>query len=488
MVVYRNFVNGEWVESVSTERQRVVNPADRNELLGEVPFSTPQEVRQAVEAAARAYPAWRKRPAGQRAELLRNFARTMAARAEELARTLTREEGKVLGESLAEVRRAVAVAEYMAGEAVRVAGETVPSTDLPDNFSYSLRQPLGVVALITPWNFPVAIPVWKLAPAIAVGNTVVIKPAPETPASTELVVRYLVESGLPPGVVNLVHGDAAAGEALIDHPAVAAVSFTGSAAVGSRVYARAAARGARVQCEMGGKNPMVVLADADLDHAVAEAVFAGYGSTGQRCSATGRILVDEAVADEFVARLAAAAGRLIVGNGLAPKVQMGPSGNPAQFEKVLGYIEKGKAEGARLVCGGARLAGGDLDRGLFIAPTVFDEVRPSSPLAREEIFGPVVPVLRVKDLDEAIAIANDVPYGLSSAIFTNDLRSAMRFVEEVETGLCRVNTSTAAGEYNLPFGGMKGSAAGGFKEQGRVAVDFFTESKTVGVYYGRPRR
>jgi alpha-ketoglutaric semialdehyde dehydrogenase len=487
MATYRNFVNGEWVESRSGERQPVVNPANRDEVLGEVPFSTPEEVRDAVEAASRAYPAWRFRPAAQRAELLRRFARTLADRADEVARALTREEGKVIGESLAEVRRAIAVVDYMAGEAIRVAGETVPSTDLPDNFSYSLRQPLGVCALITPWNFPVAIPVWKLAPAIAVGNTVVIKPAPETPHSTELTVRALADSGLPPGVLNLVHGDAAAGQALIDHPAVQALSFTGSAAVGLVVYQRAARRGIRVQCELGGKNPMVVLADADLDHAVGELVFAGYGSTGQRCSATGRVLVDERVADDFVGRLAKRAGALALGSGLEAKTQMGPSGNPTQYEKVLGYIQRGRSEGAALVCGGARAGDGALAGGLFIQPTIFDHVKPAATIAREEIFGPVLPIIRVRDLDEAIEVANSVSYGLSSAIFTNDLRAAMRFVERVETGLCRVNTSTAAGEYNLPFGGMKGSAIGAVKEQGREAVLFFTESKTVGVYYGAPR-
>lgn len=488
MAVYRNFVNGEWVESRSAERHLVVNPANRDEVLGEVPYSTPEEVRAACEAAARAYPAWRHRPAAQRAEVLRTFARTMAARAEEIARALTREEGKVLGESLGEVRRAVAVTEYMAGEAIRVAGETVPSTDLPDNFSYSIRQPLGVCALVTPWNFPVAIPVWKLGPAIAAGNSAVIKPAPETPHSTELVIRALADSGLPAGVVNLVHGDAVAGEALIDHPAVQALSFTGSAAVGLVVYQRAARRGIRVQCELGGKNPMVVLADADLDHAVTELLFAGYGSTGQRCSATGRVLVQEKVADDFVARLSRKAGALVVGPGLEPRTQMGPSGNPAQYEKVLGYIQKGKAEGASLVCGGTRAEAAGLGGGLFIAPTVFDHVKPDTAIAREEIFGPVLPVIRVKDLDEAIEVANGVSYGLSSAIFTSDLRAAMRFVERVETGLCRVNTSTAASEYNLPFGGMKASAIGAVKEQGREAVLFFTESKTVGVYYGPGRR
>jgi aldehyde dehydrogenase (NAD+) len=315
-----------------------------------------------------------------------------------------------------------------------------------------------------------------------------MKPAPETPHSTELVVRALADSGLPRGVVNLVHGDAVAGEALLDHPSVHAVSFTGSTHVGNLVNQRAARRGIRVQCELGGKNPMIVLADADLDHAVGELMFAGYGSTGQRCSATGRVLVHERVADEFLERLVRAAKGLTLGSGLEPATRMGPSGNPAQFEKVLGYIEKGKAEGAQLVCGGARAGDPALAGGLFVAPTVFDRVAPAATIAREEIFGPVLPVIRIRDLDEAIDTANSAAYGLSAAIFTNDLRAAMRFVERIEAGLVRVNSSTAAGEYNLPFGGIKASAIGAVKEQGRDAVLFFTESKTVGVFYGSPRR
>jgi alpha-ketoglutaric semialdehyde dehydrogenase len=479
---YRNFIGGEWVESKGPKAVMNTNPADMRDMLGIAPLSTADEARAAVDAAQAAFPAWRNTPAPVRGRILFRAWQIMDQEKEQLARLLTREEGKTVKESMGEILRTINVLEYAAAEGRRLAGETLPS-ELPRNFAYTLRQPLGVVACITPWNFPVAIPCWKIAPALVTGNTVVFKPATLTPETAAAVVSIFERAGLPRGVLNLVLGSGGAvGNAIIDHPAVRAVSFTGSNEVGAQIYARGAGRMIRVQCEMGGKNPVVVMADADLDVAVEATAQGAFGSTGQRCTATSRVIVEEAVADTFVERLAARTAKVRVGNGAVDGVDMGPAVDDAQLDTDLRYLEIGRAEGARLVCGGERLQGGDYDQGFYVAPTVFDHVTTAMRLAQEEIFGPVVSVVRVRDFDEAVAAANAVRYGLSSAIFTRDTTNAFRFVDEIEAGIVHINSGTPGGEAQLPFGGTKDTGVGP-REQGSSAVEFFTEVKTVYVDY-----
>ncbi|MDQ3804015.1 MAG: aldehyde dehydrogenase family protein, partial [Acidobacteriota bacterium] len=408
-------------------------------------------------------------------------------RKEELAALLTREEGKTLAEARGELQRAINVAEFCAGESRRMNGETIPS-ELPANFAYTVRQPHGVVAVITPWNFPVAIPTWKLAPALVAGNTVVFKPATLTPATAVRLVEIFQEAGLPPGVLNLVLGSgSAAGDEIVSHGAVRAISFTGSNEVGVRLYEQAARRGVRVQCEMGGKNPVVVLEDADMNLAVESTVQGAFGSTGQRCTATSRAIVVDRVADNFIERVIARAEALRLGDGADPETEVGPIVDAAQFKSVLRYIDIGREDGASLVCGGAPADGPGLRKGYFIKPTVFVGVTPDMRIAREEIFGPVLSVMRVRDFEEALQWANDSEYGLSSSIFTSDATRVFRFVDEIETGMTHINSPTTGGEAHVPFGGIKSTGVGAF-EQGSAALDFYTELKVVYVdYTGRKR-
>jgi aldehyde dehydrogenase (NAD+) len=484
---YRNYVGGEWTESASGKTVANVNPADTQDALGQVPLSTAEEATRAVDAAAAAFPKWRDTPAPQRGAVLFRAMAILDKEKEDVARLLTREEGKTFKESLGEVQRSVNILEYIAGEGRRMGGRTIPS-ELLSNFCYTVRQPLGVVACITPWNFPVAIPVWKLAPALVSGNTVVFKPATLTPETAAAVVSVFERAGLPRGVLNLVLGSGGAvGNAIIDHPAVHAVSFTGSNDVGTGIYARGAARMIRVQAEMGGKNPVVVLADADLDVAVEATATGAFGSTGQRCTATSRVIVEEKIADRFVERLAERARKVRVGNGLEG-AEMGPAVDRSQLETDLRYIDVGKGEGARLVTGGARAAATGLERGFFVEPTVFDGVRPDMRIAQEEIFGPVVGVIRVKDFDEAMHVANGVRFGLSASIFTTDNGNVFRFVDRIEAGIVHINSGTPGGEAQLPFGGSKATGVGP-REQGPDALEFFTEVKTVYVdYTGQSRK
>jgi aldehyde dehydrogenase (NAD+) len=485
--VYRNCIGGQWVASAASRTVPNVNPADTTDVLGQVPLSTAEESVQAAAAARKAFPAWRDTPAPARGSILYRAMAILDQEKEDLARLLTREEGKTLKESIGEVQRAVNILEFIAAEGRRMGGQTVAS-ELPRNFCYTVRQPLGVVACITPWNFPVAIPVWKIAPALVSGNTVVFKPATLTPGCATAVVSVFERAGLPPGVLNMVLGaGATVGHALLDHEDVRAVSFTGSNEVGGEIYARGARRMIRVQCEMGGKNPVVVMADADLDLAVESTAQGAFGSTGQRCTATSRVIVENRIADAFVERLAARAAKVRVGNGLEG-AEMGPAVDATQLDTDLRYVEIGRGEGARLVHGGRRLTSGSLERGHYVEPTVFDHVTTSMRIAQEEIFGPVVSVIRVKGFDEALEAANSVRYGLSSSIFTTDATTAFRFVDGVETGIVHVNSGTAGGEAQLPFGGMKATGVGP-REQGPTAIEFFTELKTVYVdYTGRSRQ
>ena len=487
MVTYRNFIGGKWLESTSERTVSNVNPANIDDIMGTVRQATRAEAKQAVEAAAEAFPAWRATPSPVRGRIVAKAARIMEEHKEELTQILTREEGKILAESRGELQRSINVADFCAGEARRMTGETIPS-ELPANFAYTIKQPLGVVACVTPWNFPVAIPVWKIAPALVAGNTVVFKPATLTPATAVRLVEIFEEAGVPAGVLNLVLGSGSdAGDEIINHPAVKAISFTGSNGVGIRLYEQASRRGAKVQCEMGGKNPVVIMEDADLDLAVESTAQGAFGSSGQRCTATSRAVVVNEIADEFVNLLVRRAESMRIGDGSNPATEMGPCVDESQFKTVLSYIDIGREDGATLVYGGSRASGNGLNNGFFVQPTVFDRVTPDMRIAREEIFGPVLSVLRVKDFDEAMRVANDCEYGLSSSIFSNDAARIFRFVDEIETGMTHINSPTMGGEAHVPFGGIKGTGIGD-REQGSTALDFYTDLKVVYVdYTGRKR-
>ncbi|MEO6392741.1 MAG: aldehyde dehydrogenase family protein [Pyrinomonadaceae bacterium] len=487
MSFYRNYINGIWSESTSTKTVDNVNPADTRDVLGTIKLATRDEARAAVEAASAAFPGWKGTPAPTRGKIVARAARLMEEHNEELAQLLTREEGKTIAESRGELQRSINVAEFCAGESRRMNGETIQS-ELPANFAYTIKQPLGVVACVTPWNFPVAIPVWKIAPALVAGNTVVFKPATLVPATATRIVEIFEEAGLPPGVLNLILGSGSeAGDEIIGNPAIRAVSFTGSNEVGIRMYEQVSRRGAKVQCEMGGKNPVVILEDADLDLAVESTAQGAFGSTGQRCTATSRAVVINDVADEFVRRLVARAKSFRIGPGSDPATDMGPSVDESQFKTVLQYVDIGREDGAEMMCGGKQLEGDGYENGFFVEPTVFDKVTRDMRIAREEIFGPVLSVLRVKDFDEAMSVANDCEYGLSSSVFSNDAVRIFRFIDEIETGMTHVNSPTTGGEAHIPFGGIKATGIGD-REQGSTALDFYTDLKVVYVdYTGRKR-
>jgi aldehyde dehydrogenase (NAD+) len=475
--ICRNFINGEWVASRSTRTVERRNPANLEEVVSVVTLSTAEEARDTIAAARAAFPHWRAVPAPARGRILARAALLMEQRKDELARLMTREEGKILRDALGEVIKSVRILEFMAGEGTRLSGETLPS-DLPNNFVYTIRQPMGVVGTITPWNFPVSIPVWKIAPAIVAGNTVVLKPSTYTAQISALVVEILSDAGVPAGVVNMVIGSGKeAGGALLEHPDVRAISFTGSNAVGAHIYSSGAERLKKCQCEMGGKNPLVVLRDANIDLAVEAALYGAFASTGQRCTATSRVVIEEAVADRFLESIVSRAKAWKVGNGLDPDVDMGPAVNEQQLETDYRYIELGRKQ-ARLLLGGERLSGGVYDHGHFVPLTIFDQVAADSPLAQDEIFGPVLSVVRVRDFEEAVNVANSVRYGLSSSLYTNDAAKMFTFIERIETGITHINSPTVGGEAHLPFGGTKATGVG-LREMGHVAVDFFTEVKSV---------
>ncbi len=455
----RNYIDGKWVESRPAAFFERRNPANLDEVVACAPMSTREEMREAIAAAKAAFPGWRDTPAPIRGRILARAAAIMEQQKEDLARLLTREEGKTFRESLGEVQKSVNILEFISGEARRLGGSTLPS-ELPRNFAYTIKQPIGVIGAITPWNFPVSIPVWKIAPALVAGNTAVLKPAEMTPLTATSVLRIFEEAGLPPGVLNMVLGAGEEiGDELVSHPDVRAISFTGSNAVGGAIYENAARLSKKCQCEMGGKNPVIVLDDADLPLAMEACVFGAFGSAGQRCTATSRVIVDESVADPFVQMLVDRARMLKIGDGLAYGIDVGPVVDQQQLETVLRYIEIGKIEG-RLLLGGGRLKGEGYDRGYFVAPTVFDHVPPEAAIAQEEIFGPVLSIIRVADFDEAIRVANSVKYGLSSSIYTNDAVRMFEFIDRIETGIAHVNSPTVGGEAQLPFGGMKAHRSG----------------------------
>ena len=487
MATYRSFIDGKWLNSTSGETIPNINPANVNDIIGVSELCTREEARKAVEVAYNAFRAWRDTPAPARGRMINRAARLMENHKEELASILTREEGKTISESRGEVQRAINVVEFCAGETRRMNGETIPS-ELPANFAYTIKEPLGVVACITPWNFPVAIPAWKLAPALAAGNTVVMKAAEATPATAVRIFEIFHEAGVPAGVINLLLGKGSeVGQEIADHPAVRAISFTGSTEVGLQIYQQGAKRGIPVQCEMGGKNPVVVMPDCDMDLAVESTAQGAFGSTGQRCTATSRAVVVDTIADEFVERIVERAKKFKLGDGSDPSSEIGPSVDEKQFNTVLKYIDIGREDGAELLTGGRRAKGENLSNGYFVEPTVFDRVTPDMRIAREEIFGPVLSVLRVKSFEEAVVVANDSDYGLSSSIFSTDANDIFRFVKDIESGMTHINSPTTGGEAHIPFGGIKSTGVGP-REQGSTSLDFYTELKVVYVdFTGRKR-
>jgi alpha-ketoglutaric semialdehyde dehydrogenase len=475
--VFDNYIAGRWIPAKSGRRFENRNPARADDLIGLFPDSSADDASHAIAAAQQAYDGWRLTPAPKRAEILFRAAEIIVARKEQFARDMTREMGKVLDETRGDVQEAIDMTFFIAGEGRRQYGQTVPS-ELRDKFAMSIRQPLGVCSIITPWNFPMAIPSWKIVPALVCGNTVVFKPSEVTPLSAHHFVRVLEEAGVPPGVVNMVTGGPEVGERFTVDPAIKVVSFTGSTAVGTLVNQNAAPVCKKVHLEMGGKNAIVVMDDANLELAVEGCVWGGFGTTGQRCTAASRVIVHEAVHDTFVEQFVARARALRVGDGLEPSTQMGPSISEKQLEKVMSYVTIGQQEGATIACGGHRLTDGAYASGCFHEPTVFTNVTRTMRIAREEIFGPVVSILKVASIDEAIAIVNDVAYGLSASIYTQDINRAFHAMREVYTGIFYVNAPTIGAEVHLPFGGTK-ATGNGHREAGTAALEVFSEWKSI---------
>jgi acyl-CoA reductase-like NAD-dependent aldehyde dehydrogenase len=480
--VYKNFINGEWVDSRSGKAYENRNPANTDELVGMFVSSTQEDVDAAVDAAKAAYSKWRLTPAPKRAEILFRAAELLVQHKEEYSKDMTREMGKVLPETRGDVQEAIDMTYYMAGEGRRLFGQTTPS-ELPNKFAMSVRQSIGVCGMITPWNFPMAIPSWKMMPALISGNTVVLKPAEDTPLSSYHLVQMLTEAGVPHGVVNLVSGYGPdTGAPLAEHAEVPVVSFTGSTAVGRLIAEACAPQFKHCSLEMGGKNIIVVMEDANLDLAVDGAVWGGFGTTGQRCTAASRVAVHKSVYHEFVSRFVERVKRLKVGHGLDPSTDMGPCINEQQLKTVMEYVEIGKTEGAKLLTGGNRLDAGQYAKGWFHEATVFGDCRPEMCIAQEEIFGPVVSVIPVAGFEEGIEVANGVPYGLSASIYTRDVNRAFQATRDLHTGIVYVNAPTIGAETHLPFGGTK-QTGNGHREAAIAAIDFFTEWKTVYIDY-----
>jgi aldehyde dehydrogenase (NAD+) len=484
---WNNFIDGEWIPSHSGRLFENRNPANQDDLIGLFQESTPEDASEALAAAQRASAPWRQVPAPRRAEILLRAAQILAAHKEQLARDMTREMGKVLEETRGDVQEAIDMSSFMAGEGRRLYGQTVPS-ELRDKFAMSVRQPIGICSVITPWNFPMAIPSWKIAPALVCGNTVVFKPASLTPLSAINFVQVLQEAGLPRGVVNLVTGGADVGTLLSRDDRVSVVSFTGSTEVGRIVNQNAAPGFKKVHLEMGGKNVVMIMDDAQLDLAVEGCLWGGFGTTGQRCTAASRVVVHEHVYDAFVDAFVRRVKTLRVGNGLDETMQMGPSVSEAQKATVMRYVEIGVQERGRLLAGGHPLADGSHAKGFFHEPTVFGDVDPKMRIAQEEIFGPVVSVMRCRDLDEAIAIGNGVSYGLSASIYTRNVNKAFAAMRDMYTGIFYVNAPTIGAEVHLPFGGTK-ATGNGHREAGIAALDVFSEWKSIYVdFSGRLQR
>ncbi|HKD05536.1 MAG TPA: aldehyde dehydrogenase family protein [Bryobacteraceae bacterium] len=477
---FANYINGEWAPVSRTFENR--NPANTDEVVGVFAKGSAADIDSAAAAAEAALPGWSSMPAPARGNILYKAAEILEKKFDQLGAEMTREEGKTLPEAKGEVRRAINIFRYFAGEGSRLDGVMVPS-ERERVHVFAVRKPIGVVGLITPWNFPIAIPAWKMAPALICGNTIVVKPASVSPLSAWRIVEALHEAGIPKGVVNFVAGSGGElGEAMVKAKPIKAISFTGSNDVGHWLHNEASKRRLRIQLEMGGKNPTIVLADADLKSAVENVANAAFFSTGQKCTATSRAIVEDAIYDKFIAALVERTKALKVGDGMQPGIEIGPCVDKGQLDTVLKYVDIGSKESGAPLCGGKRLTGGAYDKGYFVEPTVFGDVKPEHTIAREEIFGPVLAVMRAKDFDDAMRIANDIPFGLSSSIQTTNLSRAMDYVYRAEAGLLTINLPSAGVEYQLPFGGTKDSSFGP-KEQGPAALDFYSDFKTVYLKY-----
>jgi len=479
---FQNFIDGKWCDSISGKTFENRNPAHWDEVVGTFPKSGKEDVDRAVSAARKAFETWRLVPAPKRGDIMRKVGDLMVAKKEELARQMTREMGKVLTETRGDVQEGIDTAYYAATEGRRLFGHTVPS-ELPNKFNMAIRVPIGVAGIVTPWNFPMAIPTWKIFPALLSGNTVVFKPASDTPATATSLVEILLEAGVPEGVVNIVHGGGGeVGMAIVGHPDVDLVSFTGSTVVGKKISEVASATLKRVSLELGGKNAQLVMDDADLGLALEGVLWGAFGTTGQRCTATSRLILHERIHDKFVEMLVARTNALRLGDGLQPNVDVGPCINEAQQRTVREYVEIGLKEGARLVAGGQVPKENVFEKGWFHEPTVFTDVKSHHRIAQEEIFGPVLSVIKVSSIHEGIDILNGTVYGLSSSVYTKDLNNAFQAIRDIKAGITYINAPTIGAEAHLPFGGVK-QTGNGHREGGWTVYDFFTEWKTVYVDY-----
>lgn len=475
---YLNYINGEWIASSTNDVISSINPAKKDEIVGNVQSSSKEDLDAAVAAGKQAQKAWRKLSGAARGDFLYKAAAIMEGRLNEIAESMTKEMGKTFLEAKGETARGVAILRYYAGEGMRKVGDVIPSSD-SEALMFTTRVPLGVVGIIAPWNFPVAIPVWKMAPALIYGNTVVLKPATEVAITAAKIIECFDEAGIPTGVVNMVTGKGSViGQGIIDHPDINGITFTGSNSVGKQVGQGALARGAKYQLEMGGKNPVIIANDADLDLAVDGTISGGLRSTGQKCTATSRVFVQSTVYNEFKEKLLTKVKELKVGSGMQGETWMGPCASENQLNTVLSYIQKGKEEGATLLYGGERPSENGLENGFYVQPTVFENVTNDMIIAKEEIFGPVLALIKVDTIEEAIELSNDAEFGLSASIYTKDIQNILSFINEMEAGLVRVNAETAGVELQAPFGGMKQSSSHS-REQGQAAIEFFTSIKTV---------
>ncbi len=480
--LFKNYINGKWKASASGETFENVNPANHDEVLGRFQKSNEKDVNEAIVAAENAQKAWRATPAPKRGEILFKVAELLLQQKESLAQDMTREMGKVIGETRGDVQEAIDLTYYTAGEGRRLLGETVPS-ELKNKFCMSVRMPVGIVSAITPWNFPLAIPSWKLVPALVCGNTVVIKPATDTPLSVVNFIKVFEQAGLPPGVLNLVTGSGSeVGTPMVEHDKVKLVSFTGSTDTGSLIASSCARNMKQYSLEMGGKNAIIVMDDADLELAVEGVIFGAFGTTGQRCTACSRVIVHKKIAKKFTDLLVARTKTLKLGDGLKAKTDVGPLINESQRTKVHNYVQIGQNEGAKLLIGGKHATGKDCKNGSFYQPTIFADVAPKMRIAQEEIFGPVLAIIPCSSFEQAVEIVNDSKFGLSSAIYTRDVNRAFKAIETLDTGITYINASTIGAEIQLPFGGTKGTG-NGHREAGTAALEIFSEWKSIYVDY-----
>ena len=479
---FQNYIAGKWANAASGKTFENRNPANWSEVLGTFPDSSKEEVAKAVDAAAEAFDSWRLTPAPKRGDVLKRVGDLMTQYKEDIAREMTREMGKVLAETRGDVQEGIDTAYYAASEGRRLFGHTAPS-ELPNKFNMSIRVPIGVAGIITPWNFPMAIPTWKIFPALVCGNTVVFKPASDTPATATRLVEILIEAGVPAGVVNLVHGGGNnVGMPLVENQKVRAISFTGSTKVGKIISAKATDTLKRVSLELGGKNAQIVMSDADVDLALDGVLWGAFGTTGQRCTATSRLILHEKIHDSFLSTLIKRAEKLRLGDGLGATTEVGPLVNQSQVDTVESYVKIGKDEGAKLETGGERYTEGACKNGFFYRPTIFSGAKPEMRIAKEEIFGPVLSVIKIKSLEEAINVLNDTRYGLSSSIYTRDVNAAFRAIRDIEAGITYINGPTIGAEAHMPFGGVK-ETGNGHREGGWQVYEFFSETKTVYVDY-----